>query len=70
MQALEQADRVTHGFHTYPAGLNPDAARDLLALFPGDSLHDPFCGGGTVLVETIFALPGLGRRSARAGAED
>ncbi len=55
LQALEQADRVTHGFHTYPAGLNPDAARDLLSLFPGDSLHDPFCGGGTVLVEGLLA---------------
>lgn len=52
-------DRATHGFHTYPAGLHPDAARDLLALFPGVSVLDPFCGGGTVLVESMIA----GRRA-------
>ncbi|MEX2207000.1 MAG: DNA methyltransferase [Myxococcota bacterium] len=44
-------ERYTHSFHTYPAGMHADAARDLVALFPGDSVFDPFCGGGTVLVE-------------------
>mgnify|MGYP002636139646 CR=1 FL=1 len=39
-------ERATHGFHTYPAGLHPDAARALLTLFPATSLLDPFCGGG------------------------
>lgn len=48
--ASEGGERHTHGFHTYPAGLHPDAARDLLRCYPGDVL-DPFCGGGTVLVE-------------------
>jgi hypothetical protein len=43
--------RYTHPFHTYPAGMHADAARDLLALVPGNSVFDPFCGGGTVLVE-------------------
>jgi len=51
--------RYTHLFHTYPAALHPDAARDLLALFPGRSVLDPFCGGGTVLVEARAA----GRRA-------
>jgi len=51
----EREERVTHGFHTYPAGLHPDAARDLLALFPGQRVLDPFCGGGTVLVEGLLA---------------
>ncbi len=46
--------RATHGFHTYPAGLNPDAARDLLTLGTGTVL-DPFCGGGTVLVEALLS---------------
>ena len=55
----ERRDRYTHGFHAYPAGLHPDAARDLVALFPGESVLDPFCGGGTVLVEAIAA----GRRA-------
>lgn len=47
-------ERATHGFHTYPAGLHPDAARDLLTLGKGPVL-DPFCGGGTVLVEAVLA---------------
>ncbi|MFZ5480052.1 MAG: hypothetical protein ACOZNI_25025 [Myxococcota bacterium] len=49
-----RVERATHGFHTYPAGLHPDAARDLLTLGEGPVL-DPFCGGGTVLVEAILA---------------
>jgi len=55
-QALAQdgtVDRATHGFHTYPAGLHPDAVRILVGAFPG-AVHDPFCGGGTVLVEGIL----------------
>jgi hypothetical protein len=47
-------ERATHGFHTYPAGLHPDAARALLTAAPGPVL-DPFCGGGTVLVEALLA---------------
>ena len=55
LAAQEQVDRATHGFHTYPAGLHPDAARDLLRLFPAEALLDPFCGGGCVLVEGRIA---------------
>jgi DNA modification methylase len=51
LAAIEPIERYTHGFHTWPAGLHPDAARDLLRVFPGNSVLDPFCGGGTVLVE-------------------
>lgn len=61
-EALAQqsaTERYTHLFHTYPAALHGDAARDLLALFPGTSVLDPFCGGGTVLVEARAA----GRRA-------
>ena len=50
-----EVERATHGFHTWPAGLHPDAARDLIGLFPGTSVLDPFCGGGTVLVEAMLA---------------
>lgn len=49
-----RAERATHRFHTYPAGMHPDSARQIISLFPG-SVHDPFCGGGTVLVEAILA---------------
>jgi len=55
----EEVDRYTHGFHTYPAGLHPLAARDFVEAFPGEGLLDPFCGGGTVLVEGLIA----GRRT-------
>ena len=50
-------ERATHGFHTYPAGLHPDAARDLVGLGTGAVL-DPFCGGGT----TPSVCKILGRR--------
>ncbi len=54
MRHRERPARATHGFHTYPAGLHPDTARDLLELGDGPVL-DPFCGGGTVLVESVLA---------------
>ncbi|MEC7988174.1 MAG: hypothetical protein VX278_23610 [Myxococcota bacterium] len=47
-------DRATHGFHTYPAGMHPDCARIVIEACPG-AVHDPFCGGGTVLVESMLA---------------
>lgn len=55
----EEAPRYTNLFHTYPAALHAGAARDLLALFPSARVLDPFCGGGTVLVEARVA----GRRA-------
>jgi SAM-dependent methyltransferase len=51
--------RPSHGFHTWPASLHPDAARDLVAALSGASVLDPFCGGGTVLVEALR----VGRRA-------
>jgi SAM-dependent methyltransferase len=54
--AAGDVDRVTHGFHTWPAGLHPDAAALLIAALPsGGAVLDPFCGGGTVLVEARIA---------------
>jgi len=47
-------ERATHGFHTYPARMHPDAAAALIQACPGP-VHDPFCGGGTVLVEGLLA---------------
>ncbi|NOY27978.1 MAG: hypothetical protein GXP62_19100 [Oligoflexia bacterium] len=46
--------RASHGWHTYPASLHPDSAAELLDAFEGP-VHDPFCGGGTVLVEARLA---------------
>ena len=43
----------THGFHSYPAMMIPQVARRLILEYSneGDSLLDPFCGSGSVLVE-------------------
>ncbi|MFM2162228.1 MAG: hypothetical protein RLZZ383_1740, partial [Pseudomonadota bacterium] len=49
--AVAPPERWMHGVHTWPAGLHADAARDLLAMVPAGAVFDPFCGGGTVLVE-------------------
>ncbi|MEL6342354.1 MAG: hypothetical protein AAFV53_04430 [Myxococcota bacterium] len=47
-------ERHTHGFHTYPAGMHPNCAAEIIAACPG-AVHDPFCGGGTVMVEAMLA---------------
>ncbi len=47
--------RATQGFHSYPARLHPEAARLLLEALPGQTLADPFCGGGTLLVEGLIS---------------
>jgi hypothetical protein len=49
--------RHVHGFHTYPARMHPDTAARLVGAFsePNDAVFDPFCGSGTVLVETMIA---------------
>jgi len=46
-------ERGTHGFHAYPASIHPDAVALIMELAPGH-VHDPFCGGGTVLVEALY----------------
>jgi len=57
-----EVQRWTHGFHTYPAGLHPDASRVLLKAFASRRVVDPFCGGGTALIEARAAgLETVGR---------
>jgi DNA modification methylase len=53
--------RHVHGFHSYPARLHPDTAARLIEGLskPGDTVLDPFCGSGTILVEAHR----LGRRA-------
>lgn len=43
----------THGLHSYPAMMIPPVARRLILTYSneGDTLLDPFCGSGSVLVE-------------------
>ncbi|HEX5661346.1 MAG TPA: hypothetical protein VFX59_29355 [Polyangiales bacterium] len=47
----EDRDRLTHGFHSYPARMHWLTAQRVLAHFDGARVLDPFCGSGTVLVE-------------------
>ncbi len=49
-----ETGRATHGFHAYPARLHPDTARAVLDILPATRVADPFCGGGTVLVEALL----------------
>ena len=58
LAASEPVDRATHNFHTYPARMHPDSAKLIIPHCEG-IVHDPFCGGGTVLVEAKLA----GRKS-------
>jgi SAM-dependent methyltransferase len=55
LDQVEVPERWAHGFHTYPAGIHPDAARLLVGHFASGPVLDPFCGGGTVLVEARAA---------------
>ena len=45
----------THGIHTYVAAMIPQLARKLIERFVprGGPILDPFCGGGSVLVEAV-----------------
>lgn len=55
----------THGFHPYQASMSPALPRVLLPILQipiGGSILDPFCGGGTVLIESVamgFAATGV-----------
>src|SRR3989338_7547204 len=46
----------THGLHTYPAMMIPQVAARLIKenLRNGSVILDPFCGSGTVLVESML----------------
>lgn len=63
--AVSTREKVTgapHDFYRYPARFSPAFAREAVRTFtqPGDFVLDPFCGGGTTLVEALA----LGRRAA------
>jgi DNA modification methylase len=47
---------MTHGLHPYPARMIPQVARKLVLRYSneGDIVWDPFCGSGTVLVESML----------------
>lgn len=58
----EKVAGAPHDFYRYPARFSPLFVREAVKAFtrPGDLVLDPFCGGGTTVVEAIA----LGRRAA------
>ena len=55
---IPSGERATHYLHPYPAKLLPHIPAFFLANSvlsePGDTVLDPFCGSGTVLLESIL----------------
>lgn len=54
----------THGLHTYVAAMIPQLALRLIDRYapPDEPVLDPFCGGGSVLVEAVCSgRPAIGR---------
>ncbi|MDI9609733.1 MAG: DNA methyltransferase [Archaeoglobales archaeon] len=54
--AGEDTKYLTHGFHPYPARMVPLIARKIIEKYATrreDVVLDPFCGSGTVLVESV-----------------
>jgi hypothetical protein len=49
------ARSLTHGFHSYAGRMHPSIARGAINRWsrPGELVVDPFCGSGTVLVESM-----------------
>src|SRR6185369_6752514 len=50
--------RSLHSFHRYPAKFIPEIPRALIRVLPpsaGSVVFDPFCGGGTTLLEAQAA---------------
>jgi DNA modification methylase len=54
-QTISKTGYLTHGFDRYPAKMIPHMARFLIEKIskPGDTILDPFCGSGSVLVESL-----------------
>jgi hypothetical protein len=58
LQAAAEPSRVnslTHGFYRYPARFGERFVREAVSSFSrrGDLVFDPFCGGGTTVVEAL-----------------
>ncbi len=57
VQSRERVSGLTHNFYRYPARFSPLFVRAAIQAFtePGDTVLDPFMGGGTTLVEASAA---------------
>jgi len=54
-QQVDIARQWTHPLYRYPASMSPRIARALVCALtePGDTVLDPFCGGGTTAIEAL-----------------
>src|SRR5262249_55559426 len=57
LSMAREFDQLTHYLFRYPAKFHPPVARALLERYsePGDTVLDPFCGSGTLLVEALVS---------------
>ena len=60
--STQRVGGLTHRFYRYPARFSPGFVRHVIGELsePGDTILDPFMGGGTTIVEAVAA----GRRAA------
>src|SRR5437667_125788 len=56
-QDRETVTGWTHNFYRYPARFSPRFAATAIEVFsrPGETVLDPYVGGGTVVVESLVA---------------
>lgn len=54
--SIRKSTYLTHGFDSYPAKMIPHMARFLIEKIsrPGQTILDPFCGSGAVLIEALL----------------
>ncbi len=57
LRSKKPVQGLTHGFYRYPGRFSPEFARSVINAFsrPGDTILDPFVGGGTTVVEALAA---------------
>lgn len=60
LHSQKPVNGFTHRFYRYPARFSPEFARSVIYAFskPGDTILDPFMGGGTTVIEGLT----MGRR--------
>ncbi|MFA5623830.1 MAG: hypothetical protein WC966_02075 [Bradymonadales bacterium] len=51
LRAQAENDWATQHFHSYPARFAPEGAKIMLNALGGERFADPFCGGGTLVLE-------------------
>jgi len=61
LHSTKNVEGLTHNYYRYPARMLPELAREIITLFTdiGETVLDPFMGGGTSIVEAIA----LGRKA-------